>query len=118
VFVGSESQRMTPPEASAADLAALVKGNNAFAFDLYQVLKEEEGNLFYSPYSISLLGAIAFAGACAETEEQMAATLHYTLPQDQLHPAFNALDHELARRSEAATIRSGEGFRLEVLNAI
>jgi len=31
----------------------VVEGNNAFAFGLYEKLKEVEGNIFFSPYSIS-----------------------------------------------------------------
>ena len=31
-----------------------MKGNSAFAFDLYQALRTDTDNLFYSPYSISL----------------------------------------------------------------
>src|SRR5262245_44329524 len=35
------------------DTAALVKGNNQFALDLYGQLREKDGNLFCSPFSIS-----------------------------------------------------------------
>jgi len=31
-----------------SDLQTVVKGNSAFGFDLYQKLKEKEGNLFFS----------------------------------------------------------------------
>jgi serpin B len=48
----------------------------------------------------------------------MADALHYTLPQDRLHPAFNALDLALASRGEGAQGKDGEGFRLNVANAI
>ena len=72
-----------------------VAGNNDFAFDLYQALRQEDGNLFYSPYSISFAAAMAYAGARGETEKQMSATLHYVLPQDQLHPVLNSLDQSL-----------------------
>ena len=34
------------PTVGAADLAELVRGNNAFAFDLYRALSGREGNLF------------------------------------------------------------------------
>ena len=51
--IKSEKPRVTMPEIAKTDLAALVNGNSAFALDLYQVLKDEDGNLFYSPYSIS-----------------------------------------------------------------
>jgi serpin B len=107
-----------------ADLDELVEGNSAFAFALYRFLAEQQGdgNLFYSPYSISLALAMTYAGARGETEEQMADALHFTLPQDDLHPAFNALDQELAQRGEGAEGKdqadNPEGFRLNIANTI
>jgi serpin B len=56
------------------------------------------GNLFFSPYSISQALAMTYAGARAETETQMAATLRFVLAQEALHKAFNGLDQELASR--------------------
>jgi serpin B len=107
------------PAASAADLAELVTGNTAFSFDLYQALRtEEDGNLVYSPYSVSLALAMAYAGARGETEGQMTGTLHFGLPQERLHPAFNALDQELDRRGQGASGTDGQGFRLNVVNAL
>jgi serpin B len=78
----------------------LVEGNTEFALDLYHVLFSQEENIFYSPYSLSLALAMTYAGARGETEQQMAQALHYTLPQAQLHPAFNALDQVLTNRAE------------------
>ncbi|MFQ6013949.1 MAG: serpin family protein [Anaerolineae bacterium] len=117
-IVRSEKQRVTSADVTASDLADLVKGNSAFAFDLYQVLREDNGNLFYSPYSISLALAMTYAGARAETAQQMADALHFTLSGDRLHPAFNGLDLELARRGEGAKGKDSEGFRLNIVNAI
>jgi serpin B len=114
----SAKQRVTSPDVAAPDLDDLVSGNSAFAFDLYRVLKEGHDNLFYSPHSISLALAMTYAGARGETERQMADTLHFTLPQDRLHPAFNRLDLELAQRGEGAENKDGEGFRLHIVNAI
>jgi len=116
--IQSEKQRVTSPEVDEADLTALVSGNNAFAFDLYQALRAEDGNLFYSPYSISLALAMTYAGARGETAQQMADTLHFVLPQDRLHSAFNSLDIELSRRGEDAKGKDGGGFRLNIVNAI
>ena len=114
----SDKQRVTSPVATQAGLATLVDGNSAFTFDLYQALRETDDNLFYSPYSISLALAMTYAGARGETEEQMANTLHFVLPQNRLHPAFNSLDLELGRRGQGAKGKDGEGFRLHIVNAI
>jgi serpin B len=115
----SEKPRDTAPQAGQTDLTVLVEGNSDFAFNLYQELRDkEEGNLFYSPHSISLALAMTYAGARGETEQQMADTLHFLLAQDDLHRAFNALDIELASRGEGAQGKDGEGFRLNIVNAI
>ncbi|MDQ7781195.1 MAG: serpin family protein, partial [Planctomycetota bacterium] len=66
----------------------LVQGNNTFAFDLYARLREDKGNLFLSPASISTALAMTYAGARGNTEAEMAKTLHFELEQAKLHPAF------------------------------
>lgn len=114
----SDKPRETSPDVGEADLALLIDGNTAFAFDLYRALKEKDGNLFYSPHSISVALAMTYAGARGETAEQMADTLKFLLEQDRLHPAFNWLDVELASRGEGAEGKDGEGFRLNIVNAI
>ncbi|MCJ7509523.1 MAG: serpin family protein [Dehalococcoidia bacterium] len=114
----SEMLRVTSPAVSEADLAELVAGNSAFAFDLYQAVRANPGNLLYSPYSISLALAMTYAGAEGETKQQMADTFSFTLPDDRLNPAFNALDLELARRGEASPSSGDFRFQLNIANAI
>ncbi len=114
----SEKQRETSPNVNETDLTTLVDGNSAFAFDLYQALSGADGNLFYSPYSISLALVMTYAGARGETAQQMADTLHFTLANNRLPPAFNWLDIELASRGEGAEGKDEGGFRLNIVNAI
>lgn len=88
--------RQTTPAADPTAVAAVSQGNTQFALDLYHAARPAQtGNFIYSPYSISLAFAMLFGGARGETERQIAETLNYPLPQDQLHPAFNALDLQL-----------------------
>lgn len=117
-IVRSEKQRVTSPNVSEADLTMLVDGNGAFAFDMYQFLRKEDGNFFYSPYSISLALVMTYGGARGETAHQMADTLHFILPEERLHPAFNGLDIELGQRGEGAKGKDGKGFKLNIVNAI
>ena len=79
------------PPPPTSDQTAVVEGNNAFAVDLYDQLRKRDGNLFFSPESISIAFAMAYAGARGDTASEMAATLHFTLPPDRLHPAMGAL---------------------------
>jgi serpin B len=79
----------------SADKAALIKGNNEFAFELYGKLRGKEGNLFFSPYSISTALAMTYGGARGQTAEEMAKTLHFSLDQARLHPAFAELIREI-----------------------
>jgi len=116
--IKSDKERVSNPDVSQADLTTLVAGNSEFTFNLYQELKKVDGNLFYSPHSISLALAMAYAGARGDTEQQMADTLRFTLPNSQLHPAFNWLDIELGSRGEGAKGKDGEGFRFNIVNAI
>ena len=94
-----------------SDLQALVKGNNAFALDLYAQLKTQEGNLFLSPYSISTALAMTFSGARGTTEKQMADVLHFTLEQEQLHSEFHDLQIQLKNYVK-------EGIELNIANAL
>lgn len=111
----SQIQRVTSPDVPPPELQELVAGNNVFAMDMYRALNTQPGNLFFSPYSISTALAMTYAGARGETARQMAETLHFTLPQERLHPAVNALEQSLAKASEGADKKA---FRLHGVNSL
>lgn len=119
-IASSDVSRTTSPDVSDEALTAVAQGNNEFAFDLYHQIRDEDGNLFYSPYSIEVALAMTYAGARGETAEQMADTLHFTLPQEQLHPAFNALDLYLTQQGEQELSDEEEDtpFTLNIANAL
>jgi len=109
------------PQADWADVQQLVAGNNAFAFDLYETLRGEEGSLFFSPMSISSALAMTYAGADGGTAEQMADVLHFTLPEERLHAAFGTLMRDLASSgddSAACLGASGDPFTLSIANSL
>ena len=113
----SSLPRDTNPNVASDDVESLVAGNSTFAFDLLHEIGSAEGNLFYSPYSISSALAMAYAGARGETELQMAEVLHFSLAQEDLHPACNWIALALNARGEIAFPYVGEGFELRVVNA-
>ena len=109
----SDKVRVTAPAVSAEDATALADGNLAFAIDMHQALRASQaGNFIFSQTSISTALAMLYAGAATTTAAEMLATLHFTLPADRLHAAFNALDLALtAPGSDAAA------FRLAIANS-
>ena len=98
------------PASTAADRAEAVAGNNAFAVALYGQLRNQGGNLFFSPESVSTALAMTYAGARGETASQMAKTLDFTLPPDRLHPAMGALLADLNAPHD--------GYQLRVANSL
>ena len=86
-----------PNNPHGSRVRVVAKGNTAFALDLYQQLRTQEGNLFFSPDSISTALAMTCAGVRGDTEAQMAQALHFDLGQDELHPAYADHRADLAR---------------------
>jgi len=72
-------------------LKNMVTGNTTFALDLYKQLKSNEGNLFFSPFSISTALGMTYVGARQKTAKQMAAVLHFSGKQDQNHYSMGDL---------------------------
>ncbi len=116
--VASSRPRDTSPDTTSEELGQLTSDNAAFGWDFYREAVEDGENLFFSPYSLSVALAMVWAGARGNTEAETASALHFTLGQERLHPAFNALDLELATRANASTADAPLPFRLNVANAL
>jgi serpin B len=78
-------------------IETVAAGNTRLALDLYQQLRSNEGNLFFSPYSISSALAMTYAGARENTQKEMAQALHFPEEQDVLHEAFDLLNDSLVK---------------------
>lgn len=77
----SISARLLPPY-DADECKPLVEANTAFALDLFNQLKTDSSNLFFSPYGVSTTLALTYAGARGQTGKQMCNVLHFTNVQD------------------------------------
>ena len=106
------------------EVQAIAQSNNKFALKMYGELREEEGNIFFSPSSISTALAMAYAGAGGNTETELAKTLNFTLPADEVHTAYASLIETLnSPKKESYELRmanrlwgqTGYGFRPEYL---
>jgi serpin B len=72
------------------DTKSVAESSNQFAFDLYQQARQQDGNIFLSPASISTALAMTYAGAADQTAKEMAAVLHLKQGQNT-HPGFSSL---------------------------
>ncbi len=108
-----------PVQQEEESMAALAEANTAFAFDLYQQIRGEEGNLFYSPYSISQAVALIYAGANGETAAQIAEAMNYALPSEQLASAFGEINTTLQEQVEAQPEEYRDAaFQLTIANSL
>jgi len=112
----SDKVRVTAPAISAGDAAAFANDNLAFAIHMHQALRASQpDNFIFSQTSISTALAMLYAGAETTTATEMATALHFGLPADQLHAAFNALDLALTTPPAGS---SADAFRLAIANSI
>ncbi len=99
-----------PRGAAAVETRALVEGNTAFALELYTQLKDQPGNLFLSPYSISTALGMTSAGARGETARQMHKVLHFET--EMVDSSFGALQRQLTETGKQP------GIELNIANTL
>jgi len=99
-------------ESAKATIDSLVQGNTEFAVKLYHELQASDGNLFFSPYSISSALAMTYAGARENTAKEIKDALSYELPAASLHPTFKKLNEFLL------TTARESGLKLNIANGL
>jgi serpin B len=89
-----------PTLSHANEMESVAPSINAFALDLYgELLKESDGNVLFSPFSISTALAMTWAGAGGKTAEEMAATLHFAGEPEKTHRGFHLLTENLEQHA-------------------
>jgi len=92
----------TATHASESPKEQITRGNSTFAVELYQRLAAStDGNVFFSPFSISAAFAIAFIGAGGETADEMRTTLRFPDTDTITHRGMQEISHEIRARSES-----------------
>src|SRR5680860_580 len=104
-----------PPQAdntgsTEQGIQGVVNANNQFAFDLYSELdKYEDGNMFYSPYSISAALAMTYEGAEGQTADEMKSVFHF--PEDDiLRSNFAAIYNDINKENEDYELKTGNAL--------
>jgi len=93
----------------------IVKGNTEFALNLYQQLSKNnpEKNLFFSPFSISQIMAITYAGTRKNTEKQIQKVFHFPNDNKQLHSSFALLNKQLKSNTDAVTLETANSLWIQ-----
>src|SRR5262245_28171020 len=95
---------MSNTGSAVADARDFAKGSNAFALDLHRRLPAE-GNLVYSPASMSFALAMTWGGAKGPTADEMARTMHFAGPATDLGTAAGQISRSLEDPSHPITFR-------------
>jgi len=94
-FLGSACGPAKPdlPDIPKVERDQLVQNNNQFAINFFHQLrnKNKDGNVFFSPYSISTALAMTYAGAKGNTAKEMSKALQFSQEANKLHTGFEWL---------------------------
>ena len=96
--VRSDKPRDTAPEVASEDQTALVAGGTDFAMRLHQVIATQDGNLVYSPLSMST----AFAMLHANRRETRARLIDLDLTFGNEHLDALRVETRIERRADRA----------------
>ena len=88
----------------------VVDANNQFAFDFYSELdKSEQGNVFYSPYSIFAALAMTYEGAKGQTADEMKSVFHFP-ESSTLRPNFAAIYNNINKKDKEYKLSTGNAL--------
>jgi serpin B len=101
------SPTMTPspeptatPSGELSDKEAVVESNNNFAFDLYEMYRENDDNVFFSPYSITTAFAMCYEGSRGTTAEEIKEVMHYPNDIGTLRNGASEIYNEMNQPNE------------------
>ncbi|MFH1279596.1 MAG: serpin family protein [Candidatus Eisenbacteria bacterium] len=89
------------PADSKAEVRKVVSAANDLAIDLYGALAAKEGNLFFSPTSVSASLAMTYAGAAGATRDEMAGVLGFPLEDPKFDASYGMLLRSLSGANDA-----------------
>jgi serine protease inhibitor len=91
----------------------VVEANNQFTFDLYkQLSKNDDGNIFYSPYSISAALAMTYEGGKGTTADEIESVFHFP-ETNTLRPNFAAIYNEINEENAEHELKTGNALWIQ-----
>jgi serpin B len=109
-IIEDKSKKNSIPSDSTVEYNEIIDANNKFAFEFYSQIKDENENIFYSPWSIMTAFAIVNEGAKANTAEQMQNVFGFSSNETQRQNVFKQVNDELNQEDSS--------YSLEVANSL
>ncbi|MFH1598063.1 MAG: serpin family protein [Patescibacteria group bacterium] len=97
-------------QATPAMVEEVVAGINDFTFDLYAKLQEEEGNLFFSPYSISTCLAMTYEGAEGQTATEMQKVFNFPTDDTTRQAGYASIYNEINKEDKEYTLSTANAL--------
>lgn len=88
----------------------VINSNNQFAIDIYSELSKDEGNIFFSPYSVSTALAMVYEGARGKTAEEIQAVFHFPVDNTVCREGFSGIQEQLNKVNSK--------YKLSIANAL
>ena len=88
----------------------IATANNAFAFDMYSMIKSDVENIFFSPYSIFTAMAICYDGAEGSTKEQMSNVFYYPLSKPVLEGSTKEMIDTINSDNDAYDLKTANAL--------
>jgi serpin B len=96
--------------ATTDGVSSVISANNQFALELYSKYKSKEGNIFFSPYSISTAVAMTYEGAKGQTADEIQSVFHFPKDASVRQPAFASIYNELNKGSSDYTLKTANAL--------
>lgn len=88
----------------------IARANNAFAFDMYSMMKSNDENVLFSPYSIFTAMAICYDGAEGSTKEQISNVFYYPLSKPILESSSKEMIDLINSDNDEYELRSANAL--------
>jgi serpin B len=97
--------------ATPEGIRSVADANNQFALELYSNIRNgEDGNIFYSPYSIFVALAMTYEGAREQTADEIQSVFHFPSDNTTLRSSLAAIYNELNRADASYMLRTANAL--------
>ena len=91
----------------------VIEANNRFAINLYSQYKSEEGNIFFSPFSISTAMAMVYEGAEGKTAKEIKSVFGFPKYDNSRRNQYSNLLSEINKKDKEYALKTANALWAE-----